>query len=442
MIEKIEKAVSDFGLGAIYDGALIGFSGGADSSAILHYLWKKGAKLRAIHINHMIRGSEADRDELFCRSVCEKYGIEFACYRIDVPEIAKERKRGLEETARQERYRIFERELENYPEYKYIVTAHNANDNAETVLFNLARGSGLNGICGIKALNGNIARPLIYCSKKEIIKYCKDNNIKYVTDSTNADTDYTRNRIRHMIIPELEKINPDFTEAVTRFSETARGDDEYINSVCQSIIMENSIENSAKKQLLTSLEMPLFYRIIKHMSGGKVDYRTALICRDFVKNSQAGSVINLNGGISLKSERDYVCFLENEALLPAEYEIELETGLNFIKAAGVAIAVDADEVPKGYEKAGECLFETHGRLTARNRRDGDKIQSGKMTKKIKRIMCDMHIPSHKRDKYPIICDENGILSLALMVNRDGAVNKKGNTKITLYKVSDGGNKND
>ena len=119
---KIERAIKQYEMEAIFDGAIIGFSGGADSSAILHYLAKKTKKLLAVHINHMIRGEEALRDEFFCKNMCKKYGVKFLSYRVDIPLLAEERKQGLEETAREERYRIFNQIISQNGDYKCIVT--------------------------------------------------------------------------------------------------------------------------------------------------------------------------------------------------------------------------------------------------------------------------------------------------------------------------------
>lgn len=443
--KKIERAVSDYGMQSIYGGAIIGFSGGADSSSLLHFLSSRTKKLLAVHVNHMIRGEEADRDELFCKTVCEKYGVAFVSYKVDIPTLAAKRKKGLEETAREERYRIFDAELKKHPEYSCIVTAHNANDNAETLLFNLARGSGTNGMCGIKPINGKIVRPLIYCTKDEITSYCRDNNIEYVTDSTNADTDYTRNRIRHIIMPEMEKINAGFVEAASRLSGIIRKDDEYINSVCRRIISENGITDRADKELLLSLDAPLFYRIIKHMAGAETDSRTCSICHSFIESAGVGDFINLGGGISLKAERGYFRFIKTDELERKEYNVPLSNGLNLIDKIGVAVVLgDVGELPPGELVCEVSLNEDkiEGRLFARNRQDGDKIINGKMTKKLKRVFCDRHIPSHLRDEIPVICDEAGIVSVPGIINRDGAFDRCGKLKIRVYKIAMGGNKND
>jgi tRNA(Ile)-lysidine synthase len=128
----------------------------------------------------MIRGEEALRDEYFCKSVCKRYGVKFVSYRVDVPYLAEERKQGYEETAREERYKIFNKIISQDSDYKCIVTAHNANDNAETVLFNLVRGTGIKGVCGIPIVRGNIIRPLLSCTREEIEGYCRENQLDFV----------------------------------------------------------------------------------------------------------------------------------------------------------------------------------------------------------------------------------------------------------------------
>ena len=134
MQKKIEQTVSKYRMDEIYDGAILGFSGGADSSALLHFLKDRTKNLLCVHINHMIRGDEADRDEEHARKICEQYGVKFLSFKLDIPKIAKESGKGLEEAARDARYEVFYSILAKSPEYKCIVTAHNSDDNLETVI--------------------------------------------------------------------------------------------------------------------------------------------------------------------------------------------------------------------------------------------------------------------------------------------------------------------
>ena len=210
---------------------LAGLSGGADSVTLLRVLMmlseKYGFSVTACHINHMIRGEEADRDELFVRNLCKMFGIKLFVKRADVPKIAGDTKKGLEEAARDVRYEYFSK-LCAKGEADYIATAHNACDNAETVIFNITRGCGIPGICGIPVMRDNIVRPLLYSSRGDIEDFLILLDQPYVTDSTNFEDDCSRNIIRHRIIPVLRELNPAVINQITRLSELAGRDNGYL----------------------------------------------------------------------------------------------------------------------------------------------------------------------------------------------------------------------
>lgn len=440
---KIEAAVSKYGINKMYSGAIIGFSGGADSSALLHFMKDRCKCLLAVHVNHMIRGKEAERDEQFCRSICEKYGVSLKVVKIDVPSLAKEKKQGLEETAREARYALFEEIIKQSPEYKCILTAHNANDNAETVLFNMARGSGLNGICGIKATNDSIVRPMIYATRAEIIDYCNEHGIEYVHDSTNDDTAYTRNHIRHNVISELEKINPSLISAITHLCEGLKEDEEFISDACDKLILENSIKDKISLELFNLQPQSIKKRLLMKLSPEALDYKAISACIELAKRQETGKKINLSNNVSFKIERGYINFVKTNELLPLEFHSELKKGANEIKELGIVLCVDSvleNEVPL----VQLCIdpLKINGRLSVRSKRDGDTIRHGKMTKKLKRVFSDLHIPSHKRDKLPIICDEDGVLCVPEIIARDGVLLKKDGIIINIYKLQcDNGGRN-
>lgn len=441
MENKIEKAIKQYEMEHIFDGAIIGFSGGADSSAILHYLSKRTKKLLAVHINHMIRGEEALRDEFFCKNECKKYGVKFLSYRVDIPFLAEERKQGLEETAREERYRIFNQIMSQNGDYKCIVTAHNANDNAETVIFNLSRGSGAKGIAGIKPVINNVVRPLIYCSKEDILEYCRKNSISYVNDSTNLDTDYTRNYIRLEVIPMLEKINPSFIDSCLRMGELLRDDDKFIQSICDKIIEDNRIKTRINTELLMNQERPVASRLLMHVAKENLDRKAVNSCLKLAKDGKVGQYVNLANKLSFKKERGYVKFVKTENLIKASYNVTLREGLNFINSINTVVSLNSEMIPEisKYELIEAVKLKTEGELYVRNKKDGDKMIQGKMTKKLKTIFCDRHIPSHHRDKIPLICDEKGILYIPAIATRDGAKSKNAETVIKIYKLKDNTN---
>ncbi len=418
MENKIEYAISAHGMNKAYGKVIIGFSGGADSSLLLHYFSKKAKEVVCVHVNHMIRGKEAKRDQQFCESVCKKYGIELAVYQIDIPSLAKKQGKGIEETARDERYRVFEKELLSRG-FDAILTAHNADDNIESIIFNLARGTGLNGLSGIKPVNGKILRPLIYLSKDEIFSLCKENNIEYVTDSTNTDTDYTRNYIRHKIVPAIKELNPELHNAVSRMSEGLIKDEELILSQAKAFLLEYE-DGCVKTDGIISLHQSVRARVLKLMAGQSLDYKGIRACEDIIFNSDCGSYTDIGRGKVFKKERDYVHFLDKSDIMPVEYAYEL-SGVAYVNEISIAISIDGT-VPDEYEEEYSLRLDKkgiNGRLYVRSRKDGDKIKANNMTKKVKRILCDNHIPSHLRDKIPMICDESGIVALPRLCIRDG-----------------------
>ena len=187
---------------------LVALSGGADSTALLHFLYsvkeKYNLTILAAHLNHGIRGEEADRDERFCKILCEKYNIPFYSKTLDIPALSKQRGVSEELCGRDERYAFLGTLAEAHN--ARIATAHNADDNAETLIFNLARGSSLRGAAGIPPKRGRIIRPLIEVTRAQIEEYCAENGLDFVTDSTNLGDEYTRNKIRHHVIPVLREL--------------------------------------------------------------------------------------------------------------------------------------------------------------------------------------------------------------------------------------------
>lgn len=227
-------------------------------------LVKSGIRVTAVHVNHMIRGDEAERDALFCAKRAAELGVDFVLFRKDVPALAASRGKGLEETAREERYRCFA-EVMKKTGSPLLVTAHNADDNAETVLFNITRGCAAKGACGIPPVrpfpdgNGLIVRPALGISKSELLSYCEENGITFVTDSTNTDTSYSRNRIRREIIPVLKTINPGLLSSVSAFTDSIRTDCEYLDSLARDFAVAHPALYASE---LSSLPAPIAARVI------------------------------------------------------------------------------------------------------------------------------------------------------------------------------------
>ncbi len=255
MKEKVLKTIKKYNLIESKDKVVVGVSGGPDSMTLLNILLEiKKEKiidfdLCVCHINHMIR-EEAISDEEFVKSFCKENNIECFVKRIEIEKIAKENKQGTEETGRIERYKFFE-EIRKKTLSNKIATAHTANDNAETVLMNIIRGSSLQGLRGIEPKRDNLVRPLIECIRYEIEDYCKENNLNPRIDKTNFENIYTRNKIRNLLIPYIEEnFNPNIIESLNRLSSLSKLENEYLENETVKQYQKMLIEQEKDKIIL------------------------------------------------------------------------------------------------------------------------------------------------------------------------------------------------
>ncbi|MBR5157085.1 MAG: tRNA lysidine(34) synthetase TilS [Clostridia bacterium] len=217
---------------------LVALSGGADSVCLLHALVTVADEFKltisAAHVNHMLRGEEAIRDEDFAKSLCQKYNIPFYCERFNVKEIAEKNKQSIEEAGRDVRYSYFESLLALHS-ISFTATAHHADDNIETVVMRFIRGSGIHGLSGIPFMNNRrVIRPLLNVGKNEILNYINDNGLTYVNDSSNKSCEYHRNKIRNILIPQLEELNQGFKQSLVRNITLYNDTDRYIQEVVQN----------------------------------------------------------------------------------------------------------------------------------------------------------------------------------------------------------------
>ncbi len=451
---SFERLLSEYDLSSRIKNAgcvITAFSGGADSSCLLRLVDALAKKLCvthvAAHVNHMIRGEEADRDEAFCRETCESLGIPLYVLKFDVPAEAKKLGIGLEECARDVRYSFFDevsKKLTGDEKASLIATAHNADDNLETIIFSMLRGCGTHGMCGIPPVrDGRYFRPLLYVGGDEIRAWCDENKVAYVTDSTNTDTDYTRNHIRHNIVPEMKKICNDPASAVARMTSLIRRDDEYIDSVASSYLVEGA--TSIERGTLAGLHFALSSRIIRtmyHSASGSYDL-TETHVRDILElvhsPSQRAS-LSLPSGIQMKLERSCIKFVPTSSDEIPEYDGETvfeypRDGENFENELFRVTFSDEKHSPHSTNTLNEeniyklsirksfCSDKIIGVLKIRYRIHGDVYRFGGMNRKVKKLFSDRKMTEREKRFTPIFTDDCGIVWIPGFPPRDGVENK-------------------
>ena len=430
---------------------LVAYSGGADSGALLHmvleYAKEHGAKVYAAHVNHGIRGAEADRDEEFCRATAEKYGVEIFTLRADVPKIAAETQKSIETAARDVRYAFFSDVMKKHA-IKTLCVAHNADDNLETIIFNIARGSALGGVCGIPLTRdidgGTIVRPMLSISKEDILLYCSENNIKYVTDSTNTDTDYTRNRIRARIIPELKAIAPGAENAAARLSASLRADALCLDSMADWFLSETRDGYFIETEKLCGSPSAIVTRALMTMyseisGGASLEYDHVQALMTLAEKAVPHSSLDLPCGVRAVIENDSLGFTKAQKP-PKNYDLTpfshaLSMGENRIEEIGALITLENEQKNINVYKMSMNLAidfdKILGSLVARERRAGDKIRMNGMSRSIKKLMCDKKIPLELRPRIPVLCVGDEVVAVPFIGVSD-ALKPNASTKNQVF----------
>lgn len=294
---------------------LCAVSGGADSMCLLHWLRALQEEYRfqlaAAHFEHGIRGEESLRDAAFAEEQCRKLEVPFTLGKGDVPAFAAEKKIGTEEAARILRYRFLEETADRLG-CDRIATAHNRNDNAETMLMNLCRGAGTRGLAGIPPVRGRLIRPLLQTDRAEIEAWLRERNIPHVEDSSNQDEGNVRNRIRHHMLPMLEEMNPSVLAAFGRTASLLRADEEYLSGLAEDFLRENLKENRLPAKALAKLEPVVASRVLRLICGTGVSMERAKALIAFAGGTERG-VLELPGQ-KVRRQKGELIFEKNSPL--------------------------------------------------------------------------------------------------------------------------------
>lgn len=400
LAEKVKKFISSNNLISDGESLLVAFSGGADSMCLLHILKTLSYNVSAAHLNHMLRGIEADRDEKAAEQFCKKYDIPFYSERINIADIAKKSGVSEETAGRDERYKFFDR-IASEKNIDKIVTAHNKNDNAETVLMHFLRGSGTNGLAGIAARRGNIVRPLLTCTRSEIEDYCKKNALPFVTDSTNLKSVYTRNKVRLELIPYLEKYNKNILSSLTNLSEIMSADKHYFEKKISKLI-EN--KTSVSISTLSTLEDALMLRAIARLAenaGFSCEFKHIKSVITLIKSGATGKQIHCPGGF-FEFSGGRISALTT---IPEEFCYDIDS-TSVIELENYKVFSSPSPLADNF-----VILPMGGKVQLRSRSAGDKLKVRGMTKKASDIFTNKKIPASLRNKFPVLTLNDEILCI-------------------------------
>ena len=442
--ETVLAVIEKHGMLSRGDTVIIGFSGGADSVSLVSVLSELRDELQlnliCAHVNHGIRGGEAERDELFCESFCRDNGIPFKVLHADVPKKASENSMSEEEYGRKIRYEFFSSLT---GENGKIATAHNLNDCVETLLFNLARGTGSRGACSIPAVRGNIIRPLIETPRDEIEKYCKDKSLSFVTDSTNLNNEYSRNKIRNVVIPALKEVNASAVSAMSRYISYLRQDEEVLDLISNEKYETCLVDGKLSEKELISLPPALQRRIIYRFLKGQT---TADISSKHIENVASlvasGKVINTAGGLKIQSKNGFlsVCDSKDECFEPWSINIEKRNG-EIVFPYGKAefkILSQKDLRNVNKEDIDNCVDcdKISDKLCLRSRVSGDKITLPKrnVTKTLKKLFIEDKIDAEKRNKIAVLADGEEVVWVEGYGSSKKFFPDKGSESIMMIKI--------
>jgi len=396
---------------------LCAVSGGADSVCMLHMLKEREAELDikvfCAHYEHGLRGEESLRDMGFVQNLCQSWGIECVTEQGNVKAYAEDKGLGIEEAARELRYDFLSRAASELG-CDRIATAHNADDNAETVIFNLTRGSGIKGLSGIAPVRGNIIRPLLQLSRQQIETYLKDNGLSYVEDSSNFEDVYSRNLIRHKVMPVLRQINPELSVAAGRSGRLLRQDEELLDSMAEDFIKSSYTRGCVETKELLSLHRSVAGRVIRKLWGKSLGLEHVQALLDFASGTGLGS-LNLPGGTVYREQGrlylktpDNAC-IEKRQLIPGETLLIPEAKLRL-----VSTFTDYPQEVNNKFKTSLFKYESIcGNIFCDCRREGDRINiAGRnCTKSLKKLFTELKMTQAERNMTPVLRDDKGVIAV-------------------------------
>ena len=431
MLETVKALAAEYDMLPRGGRVLCAVSGGADSICLLHLLHALSAEggftVAAAHYHHGMRGQAADGDAAFVAAFCRERDIPCVVERGDVYGEARRLSLGVEETGRRLRYEFLRRTAEQLSCVR-IATAHNADDNLETLLLHLVRGAGLHGLAGIPPRRGDIVRPLLTTSRAAIEAYLAEHGLSHVEDCTNSDDSYARNRIRHQVVPVLRQLNPRLTESAAETMGYLRADNDYLNAQAAAACAHARwagddlvIEARYLAQLPAAIAPRAARRLLEQMGDGNTDCSAAHLRAivDLAAGEDPSAVTFLpNGRLVQRVYQDLLFTTQSEPpppFSPAPLNPEGETAPEGTDWRCSCRAVDCpppeERRPGAVYLARDAL---EGPLVLRPRQIGDEIALPRRggTKTVKKLFIDEKLPRRERERVPILADSRGVAAVA------------------------------
>ncbi len=430
-------------------GVLVAWSGGADSTFLLRVLLvlseKHGFPLAALHVEHGIRGEESRRDAAFCLETGKKLGVPTRVVSVDVPAVCKTTGESVETAARRLRYDALRNELSSRPGFRYIATAHNRDDAAETVLFRLLRGCGTDGAGGIPVARGDLIRPILDVPAKTIRETLSSLGIDFVCDSTNADPFCARNYLRNEVLPRLGTITPDPGKMLSEAARRFREDDDYLSSLAAAVPLSDRTDRAA----LAALPDPILKRVL---------------FSEFAALSPVmPEAVHIDAAVAqIRKERDgRIAFPAGTFFSCVGGTARFETAADPSEPVPVTLAPGGTPIPFSGDVAGFYRFghasETigfsnvynlskkvilssatiEGSVTVRAPLPGDRIVYGGATHEVRTVLSQHKVPRELRGNYPLFCDGGGVFWIPGLAVRDGCDGRECAGEVIVFTISGG-----
>ena len=445
MIDKFRTYIKEQQLIGKNSRLLLAVSGGVDSSVMVHLFRQEPYEFGIAHCNFGLRGKESDEDEQFVQQLALKAGVEFHHKSFDTEDYASANSMSIQEAARKLRYAWFAR-LSSENQYDYVVTAHHADDLAETILLNLTRGTGIAGLHGILPRRGKIIRPLLFASRAQIEKYASDNSIEFRVDRSNSDLKYARNLIRNNVMPELKKLNPSVVDTISRHAGVITDIEAILDQYCDDFVSRNKIRNEKGEEVIINIRELLIspgaryilYRLLSQFGFN------ATLCADIYRalnTSKTGEVFYSSSYKAIHDRDELIIQRAGASTDERIYEVEKDDDGMLMRYG--SIEVSRIELPDGttWEEHldlsnSEVAYLDESKidfpLKVRTWKNGDQFRplGMKGNKLLSDFYTDLKVPVYVKSKtYLVISGEDIIWVAGLRIN--DRYKLKGSTKTAL-----------